>query len=100
MSNPSPSISANQKIAVLYPNFGGGGAESVCLWMLEALRQKYDLTLFTFSDIDINKLNSMYATHLEKKEIKVRALFHKNLRGLMEFLRANSPQIRMLFFIC
>jgi hypothetical protein len=53
MSHPSSSTSTNQKIAIFYPNFGGGGAESVCLWMLEALRKKYDLTLFTFSDVDI-----------------------------------------------
>ena len=94
----SATSSINKKIAIFYPNFGGGGAESVCLWMLEALKAKYDLTLFTFSDIDIHKLNSMYATQLDPKEIKVRALFPKSLGGFTEFLRANSPQMRMLFF--
>ena len=40
------------KIAVYYPAFLGGGAETVALWMLEALKEKYELTLFTVSDVD------------------------------------------------
>lgn len=97
--NHSPEISSEKKrIAVFYPNFAGGGAESVGLWILEALKNKYDLTLFTFSEVDLEKLNSMYGTQLSNETVKIRALFNKNLRKTTEFLRANNAQIRMLFF--
>ncbi len=97
--NYSPETSSVKKrIAVFYPNFAGGGAESVGLWILEALKNKYDLTLFTFSEVDLEKLNSMYGTQLSNETVKIRALFNKNLRKTTEFLRANNAQIRMLFF--
>jgi len=97
--NHSPETSSGKKrIAVFYPNFAGGGAESVGLWILEALKNKYDLTLFTFSEVDLDKLNSMYGTQLSNETVKIRALFNKNLRKTTEFLRANNAQIRMLFF--
>ncbi len=97
--NHSPETNSEKKrIAVFYPNFAGGGAESVGLWILEALKNKYDLTLFTFSEVDLEKLNSMYGTQLSNETVKIRALFTKNLRKTTEFLRANNAQIRMLFF--
>lgn len=98
MSYTSATTATRKKIAIFYPSFSGGGAESVCLWMLEALTEKYDLTLFTLSDVDVSKLNSMYATYLHPEDIKVKSLFNQKLRGITEFLRANFPRMRMLFF--
>ena len=48
-----------KKIAFYYPYFTGGGAEAVGLWMIQALMDKYDITLFTVGSINIYKLNSM-----------------------------------------
>lgn len=97
--NHSPKTSSEKKrIAVFYPNFAGGGAESVGLWILEALKNQYDLTLFTLSEVDLDKLNSMYGTQLTEENVKIMALFNKFLRKTTEFLRANNAQIRMLFF--
>lgn len=98
MQDTSKRSSDQKNIAIFYPNFGGGGAESVCLWMLEALKHNYNLTLFTFSEIDLGILNSMYATQLDQSDVQIRSLFNQSLRKPTEFLRANSPQIRMLFF--
>jgi len=59
------------KIAVLFPAFLGGGAEAVCLWMLEALKEEYDLTLYTFSHISFSKLNEYYGTQLSEKDVNI-----------------------------
>jgi len=65
------------QIAVLFPAFLGGGAEAVCLWIIEALKGEYDLTLFTFSDINFDVLNRFYATCLSMEDIRVIRLFPK-----------------------
>ncbi|MEY2977438.1 MAG: hypothetical protein RLZZ435_1577 [Cyanobacteriota bacterium] len=104
LMNPNPEIphfktpAVKKKVAIFYPNFGGGGAESVCLWMLEALKNKYDLTLFTLSGIDLTQLNTMYGTQLSPDSVQVKALLNQQLRGLTEFARANNASFRMIFF--
>lgn len=57
-----------KKIAVLFPAFLKGGAESVALWILESLKPEYDLTLITFSAIDVNQLNELYGTNLKVQD--------------------------------
>jgi glycosyltransferase involved in cell wall biosynthesis len=89
---------ALRKIAIYYPAFLGGGAEAVALWMLEALKEKYDLTLFTVSEIDFDRLNVMYGTTLSHQQVKVKALVPKPLKAIAEFLIANSQQLKMLLF--
>jgi glycosyltransferase involved in cell wall biosynthesis len=86
-----------RKIAVYYPAFLGGGAEAVGLWMLEALKEKYDLTLFTVSDVDFERLNTMYGTTLFS-QVKVKALVPKFLNAIANSLIANNPQFKMLAF--
>ena len=60
-------VNLNQKlkIAILFPAFLNGGAESVALWMLEALKNDFDLTLVTFSTLDLGQLNGLYNTDLQ-----------------------------------
>ena len=65
-----------KKIAVLYPLFLGGGAESVTLWMLQALIGKYDLTLFTFSYIDFAQLDRQFGTQLDGAGVHLRIPFY------------------------
>jgi glycosyltransferase involved in cell wall biosynthesis len=85
------------KIAVYYPAFLGGGAETVGLWMLEALKEKYDLTLFTFSDIDFDRLNAMYGTTLTR-QIQVKSLLPRSLNKLADDWIANHKPFKMLAF--
>lgn len=49
----------------------GGGAEAVCLWMLEALKEEYDLTLFTLIFRGFNELNNIYGTYLSERSVRV-----------------------------
>ncbi|MFM6057174.1 MAG: glycosyltransferase family 1 protein, partial [Microcystis aeruginosa] len=79
MNNP-----LNKKIAIYYPCFSGGGAEAVALWMMEALKDKYHLTLITFADLDWQRLNLMYGTTLNAQSIKVDSLLPKS------FYRVNN----------
>ena len=65
-----------KKIAILYPLFLGGGAESVTLWMLQALIDKYDLTLFTFSYIDFAQLDRQFGTQLDGAGVHLRIPFY------------------------
>jgi len=59
------------RVAVLFPSFRGGGAESVCLWMVEALRQDHQVTLHTFSDIRFEPLNQYHGTAIPDGEVEV-----------------------------
>lgn len=92
MTSPLP------KIAVFYPAFLGGGAEAVGLWILEALRQNYELTLFTTSGVDFDQLNDLYGTTLSSEQVKVRSLFPKTIRSLVNGLIANFYPVRMILF--
>ncbi|BAZ38179.1 group 1 glycosyl transferase [Calothrix sp. NIES-4101] len=84
-------------IAIYHPYFTGGGAETVSLWILQALQNKYDLTLFTIGDVDFTKLNSMYGTNLSGKYIKVITLVPGFLKKLCYFAIANNKSIQMIF---
>ncbi|WP_199312093.1 glycosyltransferase [Limnothrix sp. FACHB-881] len=83
-------------IAVFYPFFAGGGAEAVTLWMLNALQADYDLTLFTLTPIDLNRLNQLYGTQLSDR-VKVRYCIPAPFKNLVEFLIANSQFFRKFF---
>ncbi|YAF95946.1 MAG: glycosyltransferase [Nodularia sp. CChRGM 3473] len=87
-----------KKVAIYYPCFMGGGAEAVGLWILQALKDKYDLTLFTLGDIDIKELNSMYGTSISNEDIKVKTIIPKILTVICYFMMVKNKDARMLFF--
>ncbi len=85
-----------KKIAIYYPYFAGGGAEAVGLWMLEALKDDYDVTLFTFSEPDFKKLNSLYETQLSRDSIKVNFIFPREFSHFVDFCRSNNDEFRKI----
>lgn len=87
-----------KKIAIYYPYFMGGGAEAVGLWIIQALKDKYDLTLFTLGKIELERLNLMYGTSISNEDIKIKTIVPKFLTKLCYFMMANSKDIRMAFF--
>ena len=91
MNNP-----LSKKIAIYYPCFLGGGAEAVALWMMEALKDKYDLTLITFADLDWQWLNLMYGTTLNAQSIKVDSLLPKSFYRVNNALASNNKHFRQL----
>lgn len=83
-------------IGIYMPYFMGGGAETVALWMLEALREKYDLTLFTFYDVNWERLNQLYQTSLTPESIKVVSVLPRSFQGISEFLIGNNRHLRQI----
>ena len=55
---------------MLFPAFLGGGAEAVCAWILEALKE-HELTLVTLSDVKLEQLDEQYGTSLAGSRIRV-----------------------------
>ncbi|BAZ06082.1 glycosyltransferase [Calothrix sp. NIES-3974] len=89
---------SKKTIAFFYPCFLGGGAESVALWMMQALCDKYDITLFTISKFKLNKLDLMYGTSLSQFPIIQRTFIPEIFQGICYFLIANNKFFRNLFF--
>lgn len=74
-----------RRIAVLFPKFMGGGAEAVCAWILEALKEEYTLTLFTLNLNDLSELNRLYGTNISEGEIQVIRLIPRPLTSFGRF---------------
>jgi glycosyltransferase involved in cell wall biosynthesis len=92
------SVTAKKSIAVYYPAFLGGGAESVGLWMIEALQETYNVTLYTIVDVNFDRLNALYGTHLSRDRVTVQSLFPHRLNPVINSLIANLKPIRMTLF--
>jgi glycosyltransferase involved in cell wall biosynthesis len=72
------------KIAFTHVRLGWGGSEKRVLWGLQALREKYDLTLITAGHFDLDALNSYYGTALKETD------FNSVQVSLPFFMRDNS----------
>ncbi|TVQ07385.1 MAG: glycosyltransferase [Leptolyngbya sp. DLM2.Bin27] len=88
---------ARKTIVLWQPYFLGGGAEAVALWMLMALVNDYDVTLFTLAGVDLAHLNAMYGTALAGDRLRVQALLSPRLTRLVYGLIANLPWVRLVF---
>jgi len=62
------------KIAVAHAPLGYGGSERVCLCVLEALQDDYEVTLLTDKDPDFEHRNSYFNTSVNASRISVRVL--------------------------
>lgn len=51
-----------------------GGGEAVCVWFMQALVDKYNVTLFTNGDFNISELNEYFGTNLKRADFKVNKL--------------------------
>lgn len=72
-----------RKIAILHPHFGWGGGEAVCVWVLHALKDKFDIDLIvTEKDVTIYKINNFYETNFNDHDFKIIKIFFP-LRGYL-----------------
>lgn len=59
-------------IALVHPDIIiGGGPEAITLQTIETLKEQYDLSLITMTNIDMNQLNDFYQKKLCKNDIKI-----------------------------
>ncbi|MFY7807212.1 MAG: glycosyltransferase [Limnoraphis robusta] len=96
ISHKPENVTSQPSIAVFYPSFEGGGAESVGLWILEALKKKYKVTLFTLFELDFQRLNSAYGTQLSSETVRIKSMLPKFIQSSLDFLIANNPSIKKL----
>jgi len=60
-----------KKIAIFYPYFMTGGGEAVTAWSIEALKDSYDVSLFTWDKIKLEILNNLYGMHLSIGDVAI-----------------------------
>jgi len=46
------------RVAVMHPQLGYGGSETVPLWTVQALKRDYHVTLITGGPVDLPRLNA------------------------------------------
>lgn len=65
-----------RKIAILHPYFGWGGGEAVCVWIIDALKDKFDMDLIvTGKNVTIGRINKFYETNFSDYDFKIINLF-------------------------
>lgn len=73
-------MSCGHRIGVVHPMFTtrgvftGGGGEAVCAHVLEALHDRYEVTLLTFDPVDFGEMNRRFGTSLAGERIRVQRL--------------------------
>lgn len=60
------------KVVIGHPMLRLGGSEAVVMWLIEALKQDYDVTVATTGGWDLSTLNNFYGTEVKENEIRVR----------------------------
>ncbi|MGA2436293.1 MAG: hypothetical protein ABSG25_13535, partial [Bryobacteraceae bacterium] len=48
-----------------------GGANAVAAWMLEALKDRYDLTVLAERQVNLPEVNRFYGTSLRQSDVSV-----------------------------
>ncbi|MBW2045132.1 MAG: glycosyltransferase [Deltaproteobacteria bacterium] len=98
-----------QKVAIVHPEIGLGGPDTVAVWILESLRDIYDVELIVCRDVDFQRINSLYGTSLNNDNIKVRVVkiprfIEKSAKGrllkqhiLMRFCKRHAVEYDILF---
>lgn len=73
-------------IAVGHPTMGRGGSEARAMWLLQTLKNDFDVTLVATRRVDLNELNAFYGTSVRPGDIKTRIaptpFFMKNNSGI------------------
>ncbi len=60
------------KVVIGHPMLGRGGSESTLMWLVEALKADYDVTVVTTGGWDLEALNTFYGTQIRESDVKVR----------------------------
>ncbi len=61
-----------QKVVIGHPRLGRGGSESIVMWLIEALKRDFDVTIVTTGGWDLGTLNAYYGTEVKEGEVTVR----------------------------
>ncbi len=61
-----------QKVVIGHPYLGRGGSESTVMWLIEALKHDYELTVVTTGGWNLAELNVYYGTAVNEDEVNLR----------------------------
>jgi len=59
------------KIGILHPKLGRGGSEVRALWIIDALKNEYEVSLITSGTVDFQQINEYYGLNLNSQEFSV-----------------------------
>ena len=59
------------KAVVAHPIWGRGGAEAAAMWIIEALLQDFDVTVYTRGGLDLDALNALAGTSINPAQVLV-----------------------------
>ena len=68
---PAESPSRRSRVVIGHPMLGYGGSESTVMWMIEALKRDFEVTVVTTGGWDLAALNAYYGTQVREDEVKV-----------------------------
>ncbi|MBM9612698.1 glycosyltransferase family 4 protein [Desulfobulbus rhabdoformis] len=75
-----------KKVAIGHPTMGYGGSEARAMWLLQTLKDKFNVTLVTTRNVNLNDLNQFYGTSVGVDEVSIRIIpvpfFMKNSSGI------------------
>ncbi|MFC1590517.1 glycosyltransferase [Candidatus Omnitrophota bacterium] len=71
-------------IALVHPELGLAGPEAVAVWMLQALKDRYAISLITCRDVNISRINDFFGTTLKSDDFSVVRI------PLLRFMTNNS----------
>ncbi|MDR3573737.1 MAG: glycosyltransferase [Anaerolineaceae bacterium] len=60
------------RLVIGHPRIGSGGSESTLMWLIEALKRDFEVTVITTGGWDLGRLNNYYGTQVRANEVKVR----------------------------
>jgi glycosyltransferase involved in cell wall biosynthesis len=65
-------INGRLKVVIGHPRLGRAGSEFKVMWLIEALKHNYDVTVATTGGWDLAELNAHYGTTVSEEEVRVR----------------------------
>ena len=60
------------RIVIGHPRIGRGGSEARVMWLIEALKHDFDVTVATTGGWDLDALNAYYGTRVRDEEVRIR----------------------------
>ena len=66
------SLGRRLKVVIGHPRMGRGGSEARVMWLIEALKRDFNVTVVTTGGWDLAALNAYYGTQVREDEVKVR----------------------------
>jgi len=86
-----------KRIAIIFPTFNWGGAGLVCSWILVALKDKYDVTIVTYSNINAAAFKKFYDAPLDDEDFKILKIPYFKFLAKLPMLSIFKQHLAMRF---